>query len=198
MTREEYLSILRKKISRLPKEEYETAMNRIIKRFDDAGDSDEQKVISELGDPNYVGDQIILDLAINNASKEKDESTKSVKGNVNAVWVGILAVLAGPVALPIGIAILAVVFAIVLSVAAVIISLMITGVALVICSGITLVCAGVIASKSFTVFLVCIGATLVLIGVGCALTYGMYLLLIALLKRVVLVCSGIARKGGKR
>lgn len=49
MTRKEYMEQLRKYLKRLPKEDYENAIEYFSEYFDEAGPENEQQVMEELG-----------------------------------------------------------------------------------------------------------------------------------------------------
>ena len=51
MTRKEYMEQLRKYLKRLPKEDYENAIEYFSEYFDEAGPENEQQVMEELGEP---------------------------------------------------------------------------------------------------------------------------------------------------
>ena len=55
MTKDEYLSILRKELQALPHEEQTEAMNYYRSYFEDAGDENTASVIEELGAPEKLG-----------------------------------------------------------------------------------------------------------------------------------------------
>ena len=52
MTRKEYMEQLRKYLKRLPKEDYENAIEYFSEYFDEAGPENEQQVMEELGERN--------------------------------------------------------------------------------------------------------------------------------------------------
>ena len=58
MTKQEYLDILKKKLNRLPKIEYDKAMEYFNEYFEDAGPENEQEAIQTLGDPVAASDYI--------------------------------------------------------------------------------------------------------------------------------------------
>lgn len=194
MTRSEYLDIVSNKIDKLPKDEYDKAMERFNKYFDEAGPGNEQAVINDLGDPAAAGDRIIRNLAIGNIDKD---AGKSIKGNINALWIGILAVLACPIALPIAIVFLVMVFVIVIILVVTIVAVALAGVALILVCPIILAASTVVMVKSFPLFLVCVGAALALLGLGGVLVFGMYIALKWVLKKLVYFFGKIANKGGK-
>ncbi len=95
MNREQYLSILSRKIKALPAEEYESAMAFYTEYFDEA--QSEQEAISKLPHPKQVAAKLLLEFG----EKEK-------KFPVSII---VLAVLSAPIAFPLAIAALCVVFA---------------------------------------------------------------------------------------
>lgn len=196
MTKSEYLSIVSNKLNKLPKEEYDKAMERFNKYFDDAGPGNEQVVINDLGDPAAAGDRIIRNLAIGNI--EKDDAGKSIKSNINALWIGILAVLACPIALPLAIVFLVFVLAIVITVVVMLAAVAIVGVALVLACPIVLAASTLVMIKSFPLFLVCIGAALTLFGLGGVLVFGMYISVKWILTKLVYVFGKVANKEEKK
>ena len=61
MSRNEYMAALRRALSGLPEEERASALRYYEEYFDDAGPENEQKVISELGAPEKIAEQILAD-----------------------------------------------------------------------------------------------------------------------------------------
>lgn len=61
MTREEYISELRARISHLPTEEREAAMRYYIEYLQDASDKTMEQIIEELGTPRQVAERIIAE-----------------------------------------------------------------------------------------------------------------------------------------
>jgi len=103
MSREEYLRALSRELRRLPKDEYEKAMDYYVEYFEEAGPEKEQEIIKDLGAPKDVAAQIIMDAAMERMNKPP----KSMKRGLSTVWMIVLAVCAAPIALPLAIAILA-------------------------------------------------------------------------------------------
>lgn len=100
MNRAEYMKQMRHHLRRLPREDFDRAMEYFEEYFEDAGLDQEQQAVEDLGAPETAADQIIRDLAVENAAV----SNKSVKRGASAVWVGILAVFAAPIGLPLALA----------------------------------------------------------------------------------------------
>lgn len=96
MTKVDYLAKLDKYLRKLPKEDYQEAMDYFSEYFEEAGPENEAQVIAELGTPKEAARDIIsrlLDEKIINQEKRP-------KSRVSVVWLAILAILATPVALP--------------------------------------------------------------------------------------------------
>ena len=103
MSREEYLRALSRELRRLPKDEYEKAMDYYVEYFEEAGPEKEQEIIADLGEPKEVAAQIIMDAAM----ERMDKPQKSMRRRLSTVWVVILAVCAAPIALPLALGMLA-------------------------------------------------------------------------------------------
>ena len=75
MTRNEYMEQLKKYLKRLPKEDYDNAIEYFSEYFDEAGAENEQQVIEELGTPQMVASTICLHLEP--GSEKNGEFTES-------------------------------------------------------------------------------------------------------------------------
>lgn len=118
MSREEYLRVLSRELRRLPKDEYEKAMDYYVEYFEEAGPEKEQEIIADLGEPKEVAAQIIMDAAM----ERMDKPQKSMRRGLSTIWMVFLAVCAAPIALPLAIGILAVAGGVLLAAAAVLVS----------------------------------------------------------------------------
>lgn len=101
MRKEEYLEQLRKYLRRLPKEDYESAMDYFTEYFEEAGSESEQAIIEELGTPKEAANELL-----NRLLDEKTEMIKRDHRNVSLksiVVIAILAIFAAPVGIPIGV-----------------------------------------------------------------------------------------------
>lgn len=96
MNKNEYLRTLARELRKLPREEFDRAMDYYTEYFEDAGPENEQEVIRDLGTPQEVASQLIMDAAI----KRMEEPVGSAKKGVSAFWVVILGICAAPIALP--------------------------------------------------------------------------------------------------
>lgn len=112
MSRKEYMEELKQKLRRLPKEDFQAAMEYYEEYFNEAGEEFEQQAMEDLGTPKEAADFIIRDMAVRNAQ----EPTGNVRQGLSRVWVGILAVCAAPMAIPLAFGAALVVLAFVFSV----------------------------------------------------------------------------------
>lgn len=94
MTKTEYMKTLSHCLRRLPKEDYDRAIEYFEEYFAEAGAENEQQAIEDLGDPEEAAKALILDLA----SQNMKEKPKTMKRGLSALWVAILAVCAAPIA----------------------------------------------------------------------------------------------------
>lgn len=96
MTKVEYLAKLDKYLRKLPKEDYQEAMDYFREYFEEAGSENEAQVIAELGTPKEAARDIISRLL----DEKIIDKEKTPKNRVSIVWIAILALLATPVAIP--------------------------------------------------------------------------------------------------
>ena len=116
MNREEYMKCLRQKLRRLPKEDYNRAIEYFEEYFEDAGPKREQTAKEDLGTPDLAAESIIREFAVENAQKPE----KNVKRSFSKVWVGVLAICAAPVGLPLAMAFAVVMVALIMVIVALI------------------------------------------------------------------------------
>ena len=86
MTKKEYMKKLAYQLRRLPKEDFDKAMDYFEEYFEDAGIENEKKAIEDLGAPEEAASALILDLAQENAVKPP----KTMKRRFSALWIAIL------------------------------------------------------------------------------------------------------------
>ena len=96
MTKVEYLAKLDKYLRKLPKEDYQEAMDYFSEYFEEAGPENEAQVIAELGTPKKAARDIISRLL----DEKIIDQEKTPKSRVSMVWLAILAILSAPVTLP--------------------------------------------------------------------------------------------------
>ena len=183
MTKKEYMKKLAYQLRRLPKEDFDKAMDYFEEYFEDAGIENEQKAIEDLGAPEEAASALILDLAQENAVKPP----KTMKRRFSALWIAILALFAAPIALPLALGILAVIGAVILGILAVVGGILISALA-----------AIAIIPQTFGGGLVTIGLSLMLIGCGILVTYFTILLARWAIIKLAGLLGRLVKKGGRR
>lgn len=189
MNKELYLKQLQKYLKRLPKEDYEQAMEYFEEHFDDAGPENEQQVIQELGSPREAAAELLKNLL--NQKTAVSESGKKSSGGKN-VLIAILAMLAAPIGVPLLLACILLLFAGVL----LIVSLLICAFAIVV-SGVLvggkLLIRGIVAIPySVSGFCIIFGFGILSIGLSVIICLGLCKLcrliergIVSLVKRVL-------------
>lgn len=163
MSRNEFISELRKKLSRLPQSEIDSTISYYDEYFNDAGPENEQLVLSEIGSPSSVASKIIGEFAVVSAEKNKRP--------VSVLFI-ILAIFASPIALPIALAVSVVAVAVVIVLFAVYIAVGVAGLAL-FANGLVSIFAGAWAmTVSVSTGLFYLGYGMISTSVGAAVAIG--------------------------
>lgn len=194
MNKQEYMEQLKKRLKRLPPEDFERAVEYFEEYFAEAGVENEEKAIEDLGTPQEAADQIIRDMALDYAK----EPVKNVKKGLNGLWVGLLAVCAAPVAVPLLAAGVILIAAAAMVVFSILFSFLIVAACGVIAGPVTVIAGFTVLTKSVPVFLCCVGIGLASTGIGAALTYGMYLLCRSFLGWAVKGIGNMIQRGGRK
>lgn len=79
MTRNEYMEQLKKYLKRLPKEDYDNAIEYFSEYFDEAGPENEQQVMKELGEPKEAARELLLNLLQESVGDGKDSNAEEAK-----------------------------------------------------------------------------------------------------------------------
>lgn len=184
MNREDYLKQLDKYLRKLPKEDYENAMNYFTEYFDEAGEEGEQGVIEELGTPKEAAAELLKNLLDRKTGEddqnaeqeddfddEADSGTGKGKKKGSILWIACLAILAAPIGAPLAFALLALIFAATLVIAVGILCVFIFSISAVLISAKMMLCgiAAIPFSISGTLLLLGIG----LLGIGCSVLAGL-------------------------
>ena len=183
MTRKEYMEQLRKYLKRLPKEDYENAIEYFSEYFDEAGPENEQQVMEEaarelllnllqesVGDGKDSTGEKETELpaegsgnrrsaAGQNAAASTSDSTKKKRSPGKIILLAILVLCASPVSLALMFSVLAVLFAVVVVIAAVIFSLGVTSIA-------TIAGGIMVAGFGATLILKSVAAACMMVGGG--------------------------------
>ena len=99
MKRTEYLAQLDKYLKKLPKNDYQEAMDYFVEYFDEAGPENEESVIAELGSPKEAAHDIIVNLLDKKIEEDGPKST------TNVLQIATLSILAAPLAIPLALVI---------------------------------------------------------------------------------------------
>ena len=161
--RDKYLSEFKSKISKLPHEEYEDAVNYFVEYIEDSGLENYEDICKELGTPREAASELMVGLL-------KDKNAR--KRNPSIVLIAILAILSAPVSIPIFIFLITILFAIGMLIVAMLLA-SIAGV----------VGGGALAIKTIIVSIGSIGIT----SSGGMILFGTSLLAIGLIIPVVLL-----------
>ena len=105
MTKEQYMDQLKKYLHRLPKQEYEDAIDYFEEYFGEADEEGQQKLMKELGTPKEAARDLISNLLDKKLDETSAISKPVQKGTLK---VALLAVCAAPVAIPLLIVLFAV------------------------------------------------------------------------------------------
>ena len=193
MSREEYLRVLSRELRRLPKDEYEKAMDYYVEYFEEAGPEHEQEIIADLGEPKDVAAQIIMDAAM----ERMDKPQKSMKRGLSTLWIIVLAVCAAPIALPLAIGVLGIAGC-VLAVAAVVLVCALVLVAGAFSTGVVAVVGGIILIFSHPLSaLTIIGMGLCIIGLSILGAFLLCMLFKWMVKGIRAMFRGIVKRRKK-
>lgn len=193
MTKEEYMITMAKELKRLPKKDFDTAMEYFEEYFQEAGEENEQQAIEDLGTPKEAACQILQNIV----KRQEEEPTRNVKQGISKVWVGVLAVFAAPVAIPLAIGVVAAIGSLFICAGAVAAAVVLTGAGgaaaglVSLAAGIFLLFTNLLSGISN------IGAGLILIGISVLIIMGGIKLFKWLAQGCARALGSIARKGGK-
>ena len=193
MTKTEYMKRLAHNLRRLPKEDYDRAIEYFEEYFAEAGSENECQAIADLGDPDEAAKTLIMDLAAQNIK----EKPKTMKRGLSALWIAVLAVCSAPVTLPIAICVLAVIAVVLFCVGIALFCVVISAIAVAASGILTLFGGFVLLFRSLGDGLCNIGLGLFSTGIGILFVYGAVLLFKWLIRKVS-VSLGKMTKGGGR
>ena len=193
MNRAEYMRELSWQLRKLPKDEYQKAMDYFDEYFNEAGPENEQQAIQDLGTPEDAAKDLFMDLAEQTVS----ETPKTVKHGLSAVWIGILGVCAAPIALPLALALIIIIAALGITALAVVLTLIIAAVSIAGSAILAIIGGIILLFSSFADGLCNIGLGLVFMGIGLLLCWGAVSLLRWLIRKFPVLLGRIT-KGGRR
>lgn len=185
MRREEFISELRKKLKRLPKDEIENVISYYNEYFEDCEKSDEE-AIKELGSPSLIASQILADYAFDD-KKEK-------RGFGYKILLIILAILAAPIGFPLAVAAVAVLCTIAVAVGLVVFTLGVVVIAFFIAGIGTCIGGAAVVFQGPATSIFYIGAGLVIVGLSILLSCGIKNLLPKMYLYIQNIASGLLTK----
>ena len=154
MSREEYLNQLHKHLRKLPRQDYEDAMEYFTEYFQETDEEEAAELMKELGTPKEAARELMANLL------DKKGSGKHV------VWIALLVLFAAPVGVPLLVALAAVVLALVVCALAVLLCVVLFAAAMVILGG-KIIARGILAVPfSMGGFAMITGSGLFAIGAG--------------------------------
>ncbi|MGI6070676.1 MAG: DUF1700 domain-containing protein [Blautia sp.] len=196
MTKTEYLNYLSRRLRRLPKEDFDIAMEYFTEYFDEAGPENEQQAIRDLGSPEDAADAIIRDMAYQQLNTPPQE--KSLKRNLSTIWIVILAIFASPIALPLAIAGCAVIFSVVIAILSLIASVILVAICMIGASIISVIAGIWLLFTSPINGMAVLGAGLIAVGISILITYAAIWLCKKLFVLLARFFKRLMRKGGKK
>lgn len=198
MTKNEYLERLRNNLKNIPYEEINNIIEYYREYFEDAGEENEDKVISELGNPEILASKVSADYVIKdierNTAREGNENR--VKKGASNLWIIILAICAFPAWFPLVITVAALAFSMVVVVASLLFAFAVSAVAVAAGGIFSIIIGIVLLFSNIATGISAIGAGCLCVGIG-ALFFAGAIGLIRLLKLIILQLGKVkVRKKG--
>ncbi|MDO4772054.1 MAG: DUF1700 domain-containing protein [Bacillota bacterium] len=193
MTRESYLKELSKHLKKLPKQDFDDAMNHFQECFDEVGAEGEADLMKEWGSPENLAGETIANLLnqelggrelIDTLELESGPKTKKDKSLKKIMLLSALCILAAPIGLPLTIAIFAMFFSAIIVIFSLLFALACACIAAFAMTAKLLVAAVLVFSTSSSAALILIGMGI--LGISAALLFAV---LIAYLYQSVLYLS---------
>ncbi|MCL2140254.1 MAG: DUF1700 domain-containing protein [Dehalococcoidia bacterium] len=159
MNKNEFMQRLRKRLARLPHDEYNDAVEYYEQYFAEA--EDEQVAIRQLGSPDAVAAKILADYA----------DTPTDNTDWKKLWIVICAIFAAPIALPVAIALVVTIVSLGVSLLAVSFSVMAAGVVVFISGIAATLLSFFFIAESIPTMLLLMGCGLVCTSIGLIMIY---------------------------
>lgn len=172
MSKEEYLNQLHKYLRKLPRQDYEDAMEYFTEYFQETDEEGAVELMKELGTPKEAARELmanLLDKKIEEHQKyETDGQTRAEKkgSGKHVIWIALLVLFAAPVGAPLLVALAAVVLSLVVCMLAILLCVVLLAACLVIIGG-KIIARGILAVPiSMSGFAMLTGSGLLAMGVG--------------------------------
>ena len=172
MSREEYLNQLHKYLRKLPRQDYEDAMEYFTEYFQETDEEGAAELMKELGTPKEAARELMANLLDKKIEEhqnyETDGYTRAEKkgSGKHVIWIALLVLFAAPVGAPILVALAAVVLSLVVCMLAILLCVVLLAACLVIVGG-KIIARGILAVPiSMSGFAMLTGSGLLAMGVG--------------------------------
>lgn len=172
MSKEEYLNQLHKYLRKLPRQDYEDAMEYFTEYFQETDEEGAAELMKELGTPKEAARELmenLLDKKIEeHQNYETDGYTRAEKkgSGKHVIWIALLVLFAAPVGAPLLVALAAVVLSLVVCMLAILLCVVLLAACLVIIGG-KIIARGILAVPiSMSGFAMLTGSGLLSMGAG--------------------------------
>lgn len=172
MSKEEYLNQLHKYLRKLPRQDYEDAMEYFTEYFQETDEEGAAELMKELGTPKEAARELMANLLDKKIEEhqnyETDGYTRAEKkgSGKHVIWIALLVLFAAPVGAPLLVALAAVVLSLVVCMLAILLCVVLLAACLVIIGG-KIIVRGILAVPiSMSGFAMLTGSGLLAMGAG--------------------------------
>ena len=172
MSKEEYLNQLHKYLRKLPRQDYEDAMEYFTEYFQETNEEGAAELMKELGTPKEAARELMANLLDKKIEEhqnyETDGYTRAEKkgSGKHVIWIALLVLFAAPVGAPLLVALAAVVLSLVVCMLAILLCVVLLAACLVIIGG-KIIARGILAVPiSMSGFAMLTGSGLLSMGAG--------------------------------
>lgn len=172
MSKEEYLNQLHKYLRKLPRQDYEDAMEYFTEYFQETDEEGAAELMKELGTPKEAARELMANLLDKKIEEhqnyETDGYTRAEKkgSGKHVIWIALLVLFATPVGAPLLVALAAVVLSLVVCMLAILLCVVLLAACLVIIGG-KIIARGILAVPiSMSGFAMLTGSGLLSMGAG--------------------------------
>ncbi len=192
MNKEAYLNQLEKYLKRLPRGEFEQAMDYFREHFEDAGAEHEAEVIEELGSPREAAAELLGSL-LEKQTEQKGEKGRGFHGR--SIKLTVLTLLAAPIGIPLFLAGVMAVLSGILAGLCVLAGAACAVVGGVLIGGKLLIRGLVAVPYSVPGFLLITGSGILLLGLAILVGAGLWKLSLVMEKGLMILVKKILRRG---
>ena len=172
MSKEEYLNQLHKYLRKLPRQDYEDAMEYFTEYFQETDEEGAAELMKELGTPKEAARELMANLLDKKIEEhqnyETDGYTRAEKkgSGKHVIWIALLVLFAAPVGAPLLVALAAVVLSLIVCMLAILLCVVLLAACLIIIGG-KIIARGILAVPiSMSGFAMLTGSGLLAMGAG--------------------------------